>query len=210
MKSLAFTVIFFQAVAVLGQQGPDRPVGGPCEQCDLIFESMPEKLSSRAVIASAAEPGEPLEISGTIYKADGRTPAGDVILYVYHTDSKGEYAQSPEATRDIPHGRLRGWMKTDQNGKYFFRTIRPASYPNSRAPQHIHPLIKEPGLETYWIDEYVFEDDPFVGQQYRESQRDRGGSGLIKLIKDNRGVWVGRRDIILGKNIPNYQAQTRP
>lgn len=36
--------------------------------------------------------GQKLLITGTIFKRDGRTPAPNVILYYYHTDINGLYA----------------------------------------------------------------------------------------------------------------------
>ena len=182
----------------------DRVVGSACEDCDMMFDGMPENLSWQTTIAGPDEPGEQLIMSGTIYKQDGKTPAPDVILYVYHTDSKGLYSPAPKQTQAKRHGHLRAWMKTDANGRYEFKTIRPASYPNSRNPQHIHPIIKEPGTTLYWIDEYLFDDDPLLSEREKSEQEKRGGSGIITLKKNEKGIWIGRRDIILGKNIPNY------
>ena len=95
-------------------------------------------------------------------------------------------------------------MKSNAEGKYQFETIRPASYPERTAPQHIHPLIKEPKTSLYWIDEYLFEDDALLSAKERSRQEKRGGSGIIQLKKDEKGTWVGHRDIILGMNIPDY------
>src|SRR5690606_2706219 len=150
------------------------------------------------------EPGERMIISGTIYKKDGKTPAPDVILYVYQTDNTGRYTPTPKQVHAKRHGHLRGWVKTDAQGRYEFNTIRPASYPNSRNPQHIHPIIKESGLSLYWIDEFLFEDDPVLTEQEKARQAKRGGSGIIILSKNPEGVWIGKRDIILGMNVPNY------
>lgn len=185
----------------------DITVGDGCEDCDLIFEGMPpfDNMSRETVIANSNEPGELLEISGTIYMPDGKTPAADILYYVYHTDSRGYYSALDTQTVGKRHGHLRGWMKTGKDGKYKFRTIRPASYPDSRAPQHIHPIIKEPDKTEYWIDEYWFEDDPFVKDEYREMMDGRGGAGIIKLIKNENGIWIGERDIVLGLNVPNYK-----
>ena len=182
----------------------DRVVGSACEACDMMFEGMPENLSWQTTIAGPDEPGEPMIISGVIYKKDGKTPATGVILYVYHTDNKGLYSPAPKQTEAKRHGHLRGWVKTDENGRYEFKTIRPASYPNSRNPQHIHPLIKEPGLTRYWIDEFLFDDDPVLTDQEKTHQEKRGGSGIVSLKKNEKGIWIGKRDIILGMNIPNY------
>ncbi|MCW5911451.1 MAG: intradiol ring-cleavage dioxygenase [Cyclobacteriaceae bacterium] len=177
-----------------------------CEEgwCELIFEGIPSRLSWQTTIAPSNEPGEPLIISGTIYKLDGKTPAPGVILYVHHTDNKGYYSPAPNQTQGIRHGHLRGWMKTDANGRYEFKTIRPKAYPDRSEPQHIHPIISEPGKGYYWIDDYLFEDDPLLTNKERSRARNRGGNGIISLEKNEKGVWTGRRDIILGKNVPNY------
>lgn len=181
-----------------------RQVGVSCEGCEGIYEGMPESLSWQTQISDAKEPGEPMEISGVIYKPDGKTPASDVILYIYHTDAKGLYSAAPGATGSARrHGHLRGWMKTNARGEYKFASIRPASYPDSRIPQHVHPILKEPDTNEYWIDEYVFEDDPFVTREHRARLQNAGGSGVIRLSRQN-GVWIGRRDITLGLNVQNY------
>lgn len=204
MKKIAF------ALLVLGlfnfscaQSKKDKPVGGGCEACDEMYEGMPRNLSWQTTIAAPDEPGERMIIRGTIFKKDGKTPAPNVILYVYHTDNKGLYSLSPNQTVAKRHGHLRGWMKTDEQGRYQFRTIRPASYPNRKAPQHIHPLIKEEGFTLYWIDEYLFLDDPLLTEEEKAKQPMHGGSGVIGLVKQN-GVWMGKRDIVLGMNIPGY------
>ncbi len=183
-----------------------RIVGGGCDGCEAIYEGTPKSLNWETAISDAKEPGEPLEISGTIYQSDGKTPAANVILYVYHTDAKGHYSPAPGATGLARrNGRLRGWMKTNERGQYKFRSVRPAPYPGRTDPAHIHPIVKEPDKNEYYMDEYVFDDDPLVTNAYRAKQENRGGSGIIKLTKNQNGIWVGRRDIVLGQNIPNYK-----
>lgn len=185
-------------------QKADRVVGSDCEDCELMFEGMPKDISWQTTIAGPDEPGEPMIIRGVIYKSDGKTAAPGVILYVYHTDNKGLYSPAPKQTTAKRHGHLRGWVKTDEQGRYEFKTIRPASYPNSRNPQHIHPIVKEPGTSLYWIDEFLFADDPVLTESEKSHQQKRGGSGIVSLTKNDKGIWMGTRDIILGMNIPNY------
>ena len=200
MKTLLYFVLLF--VPSLTDQR-DPVIGGPCEVCDLMFKGMPPSLSWDTRIDPAGEKGEPLIISGRIFKLDGQTPAPGIILYVYHTDATGEY--SPAPGHENRHGHLRGWMKTDAQGRYSFKTIRPASYPQTRIAQHIHPLIDEPGKGYYYIDEYLFDDDPYLTAEERNRQEGRGGSGIIHLTKDPSGIWRGTRDIVLGKKIPGYK-----
>jgi protocatechuate 3,4-dioxygenase beta subunit len=192
-------------LALAFSNGYAQRVGGSCEGCEALFEYGSKKLTSIDTLPDYKDPGPKLEISGIIYQADGKTPAKNVILYIYHTDQKGIYPQKGNETGWAKrHGYLRGWIKTNADGKYKFYTLRPASYPNSRAPQHIHPVIKEPNKNEYYIDEYLFTDDPFLDENEKASQQKRGGSGIITLTKKQDGSWVGKRDIILGLNIPIY------
>lgn len=207
-----FSALLWLAFLLICDPNPQRQnqnrkiVGGGCDGCEAIYEGLPKSLSWEATISDAKEPGEPLEISGTIFQLDGKTPANNVILYVYQTDAKGHYSPAPGATGLARrNGHLRGWMKTNERGQYKFRSIRPAPYPGRTDPAHIHPIVKEPDKNEYYMDEYVFDDDPLVTNAYRAKQESRGGSGIIKLMKNQNGVWIGRRDIVLGLNIPNYK-----
>lgn len=204
---LVFLLIFTgcDTEAQRRDRSSDR-VGGPCEACEAIYEGMPKDLNWQTVIADSSEPGERLEISGTILKKDGKTPAKDIILYVYHTNSKGYYEPSEGQTGPSRrHGHLRGWVKTDEKGNYRFRTIRPAPYPNGRDPAHIHCIIKEPDKNEYWIDDYFFEGDTLITGRIKNRLEKRGGSGIVKLTKDENSVWRSQRNIVLGLNVTDYK-----
>ena len=136
---------------------------------------------------------------------DGKTPAENIILYVYHTNQKGYYAPGSNQAEGKRHGHIRGWMKTGKDGAYKFYSIKPGMYPERAIPARLHPLIKEPGKTVYWIDEYVFDDEPYVDSTYRAKEEKRGGSGIIKLTRNDQGVWIGKRDLILGLNVPDYK-----
>ncbi len=207
MKKLLPLFIILGCVHVACSQSEakkDRNVGDGCEDCSLMFEGMPKSLSSSAILSPRDEPGESIHIRGVVYKSDGKTPAENVIVYFYHTDNRGLYSRSPEQPNTMRHGHIRGWVKTGKDGKYEIRSIRPVSYPNSTIPQHIHAIVKESDSNPYWIDDYLFEGDPFLTPRERDRQEKRGGSGIIKLTKVS-GTWEGNRDIIIGKNIPNYR-----
>ena len=69
-------------------------VGGSCEGCEAIYESkIPfESLSPILNLRGYDGKGPKLEISGIVYKQDGKTPAPNVVIYVYHTDLDGNYS----------------------------------------------------------------------------------------------------------------------
>jgi protocatechuate 3,4-dioxygenase beta subunit len=180
-------------------------VGGPCEGCEAVYECpVPfDQLNNVDTLPDFNDAGPGIEISGTIYQRDGKTPAKDVILYVYHTNQEGVYPKKGnEKGWASRHGFIRGWVKTDKDGSYKFYTLIPASYPDSKNPKHIHPTIKEPGINEYYIDEYLFEGDPYLENE-NQSRPSRGGNGVIKpVMKD--GLLRATRDIVLGLNIPGY------
>ncbi|HEY0656617.1 MAG TPA: intradiol ring-cleavage dioxygenase [Chryseosolibacter sp.] len=186
--------------------GQEKRVGGDCEGCEGLFEYGNRKLNAVDTLPDFNDNGPRMLVTGTIFNKDGKTPAKDVILYIYHTDQTGEYpTKGNEEGWARRHGYIRGWIKTGADGKYSFYTLRPGAYPGRQNPEHIHPTIKEPGYSAYWIDEYLFEDDPILTTQEKKSQPGRGGRGIVKVTKNKDGLQVAKRDIILGLNVPGYK-----
>lgn len=164
-----------------------------------VAERVEEKggpgITWKTVIVSDEEPGEPLIISGRIFAPDGQTPLEGITLFVYQTDDTGVY--SPNAGNgDNRNTRIHGAMRTGVDGRYEFRTIKPGSYPQSRNPAHIHAYVSGPGYPEYWIDEYLFADDPFVTADVRERLGNKESfSSVLKLTRGSDGILRGVRDI---------------
>jgi protocatechuate 3,4-dioxygenase beta subunit len=187
----------------------DLKVGGTCEGCEAVFESPIAfaKLPAADTLPGFNDAGPKIEISGTMYKADGKTPAAGVVLYIYHTDQAGNYSgAASESGWGKRHGIRRGWIKTDADGQYKFYTLIPASYPNSTIVKHIHPIIKEPGKTAYWIDDFVFINDPFLTDRDKNRKNPAGGNGVL-TPKEEDGILKAKRDIILGLNVQGYPAE---
>jgi protocatechuate 3,4-dioxygenase, beta subunit len=188
---------------------PAKKIGGPCEGCEAIDESpIPfNQLLWTLEMPDYKENGPRLQIAGMVYKADGITPAPDVVLYLYHTDQTGLYTtRQTEAGWGKRHGYIRGWLKTNEKGEYRVTTLKPAPYPRAAAPAHIHITLKEPDKNEYWIDDFVFDDDPLLTPEVRNRQKNRGGNGILITTK-NGGILHAVRNINLGKNIPDYPNQ---
>ena len=183
-----------------------RLVGGPCEGCEAVFEYGDKVLTAIDTLPGFPDKGLKIKVSGTIYQNDGKTPAKDIILYAYHTDQKGIYPTKGDETGWAKqHGYLRGWVKTDENGQYTFYTLKPEVYPSRTTPAHIHFTILEPSGKYYWLGSCHFEGDSLLNAKEINPDSPRGGgSGLLTLRKEE-GLWVGKRDIILGKNIADYE-----
>jgi hydroxyquinol 1,2-dioxygenase len=120
--------------------------------------------------------GEPLLVEGTVSRIDGTAIAGAVVD-TWHTDGNGFYdVQGPTGLEGLA-GRAR--FRTDAQGRFWFRSIVPASYPipddgpvgdmlkaqgrHPFRPAHVHFMIGHPGYET--LVTHVF----LAGDQYLDS-----------------------------------------
>ncbi len=162
---------------------------------DAPFPPPPANVSSVVTLVSDGEPGEKLVVRGTVFKEDGKTPYDGFILYLYQTDATGRYNKE-DGYWGRP--RIRGWIKTDKNGSYEIRTIKPGSYPGSRNPAHIHIIVKLPGQDPDWIDDFLFEGDPFLDpKDVKKSLEEKNFSHIVRAEKRD-GVLRCRRDIRIG------------
>jgi protocatechuate 3,4-dioxygenase beta subunit len=109
------------------------------------------------VLVTADEPGTPLVVGGVVRDPAGK-PVPDAHVYVFHTDATGTYSQG---SLDEANPRLFGFLRSDPEGRYRFRTIRPAPYPDEREPveQHIHFVVTTPDGAAHAC-RMGFADDP--------------------------------------------------
>jgi protocatechuate 3,4-dioxygenase beta subunit len=105
------------------------------------------------------ERGEPTAVYGTLSDASGK-PIANAEIDVWQSDDIGFYD-----IQDVnqPEMNLRGVFKTDVEGKFWFKTIKPAAYPvptdgpvgellrasgrHAMRPAHIHFMISADGYE---------------------------------------------------------------
>lgn len=164
-------------------------------QQEAPFPPVPSNVSSSAVIGADDEPGERLIITGTVFKPDKKTPYEGLVLYLYQTDATGVYNRSDGSWKSP---RLHGWVKTDVNGRYEIRAIKPGSYPGSRNPAHIHVVVKLPGERSRWIDEFLFEDDPYLTGIDSQKGADAGAFWrVMKISKARDNVLRCVRDFVI-------------
>lgn len=128
--------------------------------------------TNQTILVSPQEPGESLIVTGVIRDQQSR-PIKGALVYVYQTSAKGWYSdKAPHISGmsgDEKYARLFAYLTTDQDGQYELRTIRPAGYPNSNLPAHIHIEIKAPGNERFaLISEILFDDDPRLTKEMRD------------------------------------------
>jgi protocatechuate 3,4-dioxygenase beta subunit len=105
--------------------------------------------------------GERLDVSGRVQDLDGH-PIASAEIVTWQANAQGFYEnQQPDLQ---PEFNLRGVFRADENGHFYYRTIKPAGYgvPDDgpvgrllrqagyplRRPAHLHFMIKAPGFET--------------------------------------------------------------
>jgi hydroxyquinol 1,2-dioxygenase len=135
--------------------------------------------------------GEPAFYSGRVLGEDGR-PIGNALLDIWSGDGEGNYdMQIPGETGMKARGRIR----TDAEGRYWFRSIRPTFYPvptdgpvgrmlrkmgrHPYRPGHIHMIVSAPGhlpVTTHLFvagSEYLESDAVFGMKESLVAQFDR-------------------------------------
>jgi protocatechuate 3,4-dioxygenase beta subunit len=139
----------------------------------------------RAALAGAEEPGTRLLVRGRLFAPDGERPAAGAILYAYQTDVTGVYNRE----RDAPP-RLRGYMRTDADGRFEYETIQPGSYPGTRVPAHVHHHAWGGGWPAQWLGELNFADDPFLSDEARQRSAAAGRFAWILTPRQEAGRLV--------------------
>ncbi len=119
------------------------------------------------------EAGEAVVVSGRVLGPDG-TAIANALLDVWQSDAEGFYdLQKLDASRM----NLRGRFRTDANGEYWFRTIKPSFYPipddgpvgkmlraagrHPYRPAHIHFRVSAEGYEPLTTELYL-NGDPYL------------------------------------------------
>jgi protocatechuate 3,4-dioxygenase beta subunit len=148
---------------------------------------------SQARLTAKGERGDALVVSGVIRGSDNK-PIPNAIVYVYQTDHRGYYSADKEVRDEAP--RLFGYLKTDDQGRYEFRTIRPGGYPNSQVPQHIHYEVTVEGKRPI-VTEFFFPDDP----RMTAADRDRAAREkmLATISGDADGTQRATFDVVVGQ-----------
>jgi len=118
--------------------------------------------------------GEPCVVSGTVRNFEG-APVEGAVLDVWQTNGEGFYdVQKPDGPYEM---NMRGKFVTGADGRYWFRTVKPVSYPvpddgpvgrmlekmgrHAFRPAHLHFIVSRPKYAT--VVTHIFVDgDPYL------------------------------------------------
>jgi hydroxyquinol 1,2-dioxygenase len=153
---------------------------------------------------SAGMRGEPLLVEGSVSRVDG-TPVAGAVVDTWHADGDGFYdVQTPAGLEGLA-GRSR--FRTDEKGRFWFRSVVPAYYPipddgpvgdmlklqgrHPYRPAHVHFMVGHPGCET--LITHIF----LAGDKYLDSDVVFGvKDSLIKALEDQSAGKTARGNVV--------------
>jgi catechol 1,2-dioxygenase len=150
-----------------GGSATEQTVLGPFH----MVESPPRELGTTIDLDGS---GEPCRVEGRVTNEDGAPIAG-ASVDVWQANGEGFYdVQQPGVQ---PESNLRGLFTADGDGRFWFRSIVPRSYPipadgpvgelldrtarHPYRPAHLHFLVSAPGYRTVTTHAFIA-DSPYL------------------------------------------------
>ena len=121
--------------------------------------------------AKSGDPvGERIIVHGRVLDENGR-PVPHTLVEIWQANAGGRYRHKKDmylAPIDPNFGGC-GRTLTDENGYYFFRTVKPGAYPwrnwvNNWRPAHIHVSVFGTAFAQRLITQMYFEGDPLIAK----------------------------------------------
>jgi protocatechuate 3,4-dioxygenase beta subunit len=173
---------------------PEGPFYPKHEQLDkdtdlTLIEGHPERAA-----------GSVIEVRGRVLDESG-APIEGALVDIWQANTYGRYHHEDDPNPAPRDPNFQGWgmVRTDADGRYSFKTIKPGSYGVDEEwtrPPHIHYKVSRRGYhelttQMYFEGEALNEDDALLNA-VPESQRGR----LVVSFSEDQ-VPVGRFDIVL-------------
>jgi protocatechuate 3,4-dioxygenase beta subunit len=105
--------------------------------------------------------------------------------------------------------RLHGWVRTDENGHFEFRTIVPGAYPRLSIARHVHFHAYGGGYPLQWTEELKFAGDPLLKDGEIKGSSELGKFAYIQpLVQGPDGAHRCQIKLRLS-TVTNYPPQYR-
>jgi protocatechuate 3,4-dioxygenase, beta subunit len=139
--------------------------------------------------------GQVIQVAGRVLNVAGSALAG-VAVEIWQANTHGRY-DHPADRSDAPlDPNFQGYARlvTDAQGRYRFKTIKPAGYPAGgfMRPPHIHVSVT--GKQDRLVTQMYFAGEPLNDADFLLAQAGSGRESLIVTLDDSRAAnW----DIVL-------------
>ncbi len=125
---------------------------------------------ARVTLVAPDEPGDPLVLQGSLSGGNGE-PVTGALVFLFHTDHEGRYAPEEDGPgRGAGNPRLFGFVRSDAEGRFTVRTIRPAPYTGLRNLRHVHFTVEAEGFRGMNSQFYLDEDPEPTERQVRDAK----------------------------------------
>ena len=128
---------------------------------------------TRVSSATARAEGEIIVVAGSVKDENGE-PIANAVVDVWQANAAGRYAHEEDSNTAPLDANFQGWaiLKTDAEGKYRFKTIKPGAYPATDdwdRPPHIHYKVSRRGYreittQMYFPGDKLNEVDPLLNE----------------------------------------------
>lgn len=154
--------------ALLSLQGSMSEITGPVFGHDDIAPLDNDLVKN---YAKSGDPvGERIIVHGRVLDENGRA-VPNTLVEIWQANAGGRYRHKKDsylAPIDPNFGGC-GRSLTDENGYYFFRTVKPGAYPwrnwvNNWRPAHIHVSVFGAAFAQRLITQMYFEGDPLIAK----------------------------------------------
>lgn len=146
--------------------------------------------------------GEVTHLTGKVLDARGN-PLRNAVVEIWQCDANGAYLHSGTSNREKRDGNFQGYGRflTGSTGEYYFRTIKPVSYPG-RTP-HIHYKITQ-GMKHLLTTQLYIKDHPGNARDgvLRGVRDEKAYNALMADFAPLKGSKIGELtanwDVVLG------------
>lgn len=143
-----------------------KQVTGPFHPVD----EQPDTDKNLVMVDGRAEPakGKVILVRGQIVDINGE-PLSDALVDVWQANHFGRYSHPKDRNAAPLDPNFQGWglIKTDAEGRYGIKTIKPGPYPlpyvgaEGWRSRHIHFKVSHPDADTL-VTQMYFEGDPLI------------------------------------------------
>lgn len=152
----------------------------------------------RINVVPAGTNSELIQLSGTIFKDDGKTPYKDCLVEIWQCSPEGIYDNTSDDYN------FRGAQKTASDGKYHFTSTIPVPYSVDDdkkifRPAHIHMRISGTQDQDL-VTQIYFSGDPYIEKDYYSKSPQ--ALNRILSVKNNGKENRVQFDIVMSKEFP--------
>lgn len=150
----------------------------------------------RSNLIPAGSTGEVMNLTGTVFQKDGKTPLGNTLIEAWQCDEHEKYDNTSDEYR------FRGAVKTGKDGKYQFKTIVPVPYKDGETwrPAHVHFRVSS-GNHQDLITQIYFKGDPHIEKDLAAGSA-QSVKRILEIKKNAANENEVKFDVVMGNSFP--------